>query len=145
MFISLEISPQPGGCTPAVFLRRSLFVKEIILFLVHGGLFSGKMQCHFDQLRDLSTASWPNLTPAVFSLSLSLCVLSLSLLLSILLSLSLSPSLFFLSYSLSLSFLILPLGKSGLRDLSMTLEVKISLSEAPISRRRKFVGIRPEK
>jgi len=64
----------------------------------------------------------------------------------------LSVCLFIASLSVCLSVcmyvclsLILPLGKSGLRDLSMTLEVKISLSEAPISRRRKFVGIRPEK
>ncbi len=38
---------------------------------------------------------------------------------------------------------LLTFGNSGLTDLSITLEVRISLSVAPISLRRKFVGILP--
>ncbi len=37
----------------------------------------------------------------------------------------------------------LTLGNSGLTDLSMTLAVSISLSDAPISLLRKLVGILP--
>lgn len=41
------------------------------------------------------------------------------------------------------SLLLSPFGNRGLTDLSMTLEVRISFSDGPISRRRKFVGILP--